>query len=459
MLEQYDDLYPKLYAGDVESCARFLDERRAADGNTAEYWHWRAIVHLRAGQFLQALDICFMLTRLSDSFAFHVHCMCDVAAHLGLKEVALAGIESFAQKASTPEIAGFLWRVYGWHYLGEDNRVLELRPDGIDEHSAFVLGHHQARSRMRLHGIAHGVEAMHQYWSSDDARRVLFPHVNREGYWTGQRALPARLSVQLIASGFGDLVNWARYIGALQAMGVAVDYDTDLFRVATPEADRADYVRAMEAAGFTRPTGDGAMWTDPFTLFTALFPVLGHAPSHRYIEPAASASVDAVVDRIWHRARGRRCVGVFWSSCESANNFASRSLTLPDLDPLFDTQSDVYWVVMQRGFERRRWLNDPRSNDLDRFTTLDLDMTLGQSAALIDRLDAFIGNDGGLTHFAGALGKRTYLFLNHVAEWRYEREGATTAWYPNVRLVRARELGAWGDVVGALQRLLNADAR
>lgn len=458
MIEQYKDLDRKLFEGNVAECFRFLDERLASDGHTADYWHWRAVTHLRAGQFAQTLDICFKLTREFDTFAFQVHYLCDVCAHLGLREVALAAIEIFAQKPSTAPMAARLWRVYGWHYLGKDDDVIELSPEGLNEHSAFVLGHHQARSTMRRDGIAHGVAQMHRYWSSRDSRRVFFPHLNLEGYWTGERALPARLEVRSIASGYGDMINWARYLSALEAMGVQVSYDNNLLRLAMPEPERAEMARAMYAAGFESPSGEGVMWTDPFTLLTALFPVLGYAASNRYIEPAHPSSVDAIVDQIRQRARGRRCIGVFWSSCESANNFANRSLCLPDLAPLFDDAGDVYWVIMQRGFERLRWLNDPRSADLDRFTTLDLDLNLAQSAAIIDRLDAFVGNDGGLSHYAGALGKRCYMFLNQVAEWRYEREPTSTAWYPGMRLVRARRLGGWDEVVGTLQQLVKADA-
>ena len=458
MIEQYHDLHQQLYAGNIAECFRFLDERRASDGHTPDYWHWRAVTHLRAGQFNKALDICVGLTRKSENFAFHVHCLCDICVHLGLKEVALAAIEQFAQKANTSPVAACLWRVYGWHYLGDDDGVIATTPEGLDEHSAFVLGHHQARSTMRRDGIAQGVAAMHRYWSSHDSRRVLFPHLDLAGYWTGERALPARLEVRLVASGYGDMVNWSRYLCALEAMGVQVFYDNNLLRLAMPEPERAELARAMYAAGFERPSGDSAMWTDPFSLFTSLFPVLGYAPSHRYIEPAHPSSVDGIIDEIRTRARGRRCVGLFWSSCESANNFANRSLCLPDLDPLFEDSRDVYWVIMQRGFERRRWLNDPRSADLDRFTTLNLDLTLAHSAAIIDQLDIFIGNDGGLSHYAGALGKRCYMFLNQVAEWRYEREPTSTPWYPSMRLVRASELGGWDEVVGTLQQLLHADA-
>ena len=156
-------------------------------------------------------------------------------------------------------------------------------------------------------------------------------------------------------------------------MGVQVFYDDALLRLAMPEPERAELARAMMySTGFERPSGDAAMWTDPFSLFTSLFPVLGYAPSHRCIEPAHPSSVDGIINEIRTRARGRRCVGLFWSSCESANNFANRNLCLPDLELLFEDSRDVYWGIMQRGFERRRWLNDPRSADLDRFTTLSL---------------------------------------------------------------------------------------
>ncbi|WP_250865694.1 glycosyltransferase family 9 protein [Caballeronia sp. INSB1] len=461
MIEQYDaQLSAKLFAGEIDECFRFLDERAAEDSHLSDYWHWRAVTHLRGGDFKEALEICCRLTRESE-FGYQIHCMSDVCAHLGLKEVALTLIEYFARKPSTVPIGAFLWRVYGWHYLGEDARVLQLSAEGIDEHSACVLGHHQGRSAMRLNGIASGVELMHRHWSSHEARRVLFPHVDVEHYWCGSRALPAHMTFVSIASGHGDHVNWARYAGALQALGVQITYadgSDHTYRFVMPEAERQRDAEAMRAAGFV-VAPDGSQWTEPFALFTALFPVLGYASTTRYIEPVDASATDAVVDEMRQRAAGRRCVGIFWSSCESANNFANRSLSLPDLAPLLDSTNDIHWVIMQRGFERKRWLNGPRAHDFERFTTLPPDMTLAQSVSIIDRLDAFVGNDGGLSHIAGALGKRCYLFLNQVADWRYESDPHRTPWYPTMQLVRARRLGDWDDVVRKLQQHLVSDMR
>ncbi|SAK63171.1 TPR domain-containing protein [Caballeronia temeraria] len=460
MIDHYDQILPKLYAGEIEECFRFLDERAATDGNTPDYLHWRALAHLRGGEFLRTVDLGWQITRTSNTFGFQLHSLCDACAHLGLKEVALGILDYVYHKPDYPRLHAFLWNIYGCHYLGEDQRVLDLQADNVPEHSAYVLGHHQGRSAMRLNGIANGVELFHRYWSSPEARRVLFPHVDVEHYWCGQRVLPAHLTLRSIASGHGDHVNWVRYAGALQALGVQIAFDDAsdrIYRFAMPEADTARDAEALRAAGFV-VAPDGALWTEPFALFTSLFPAIGYAPSARYIEPIDTGAVDGIVGEIRRRAAGRRCVGIFWSSCESANNFANRSLTLPDLVPLFDNTPDIHWVIMQRGFERNRWLNDARAQDYERFSTLSDDMTLAQSSSLIDRLDAFVGNDGGLTHIAGALGKPCFLFLNQVAEWRYEQDPHRTPWYPSMRLVRARRLGDWADVVRNLQRALTAGA-
>lgn len=454
MISHYDELNARLFAGDIEECFRFLDEKRASDGKTADYWLWRANAHARGGQFLQALDICFMLMREAPTFGFHLHCLSDVCMHLGLRDVVLTAIDSYGQHPNSLARSAFLWRVYGWHYIGEESRLLELTADGHDEHTAFTLGHHQARSVMRRDGIPRGVEAMHHFWSSADARRLQFPHVDCTDYWCGQRELPARIGLGSIASGYGDMIQWLRYVGALQAMGVEVEVGTTLCRLAMSESDHPMLAERMHAAGFTRASGDRTMWTDPFTLFTALFPAVDYLSQPRYVEPFEPHAADSLIDMIRQRARGRRCIGVFWSSCESPDLFARRSLCVHHLDALFGDDSDIHWVIMQRGFERKRWLEDPRSADTDRFSTLDADISFTQSIALLDQLDAFVGNDGSLAHIAGALGKPTYLMLNQVADWRYESAPDVTPWYPSMHVVRAPALGAWTELASMTRALL-----
>jgi ADP-heptose:LPS heptosyltransferase len=72
---------------------------------------------------------------------------------------------------------------------------------------------------------------------------------------------------------------------------------------------------------------------------------------------------------------------------------------------------------------------------------------------IIDQLDLVISIDSPVAHLAGALGKRTWTLLSHLADWRWMLEGETTPWYPTMRLFRQTRPGDWSDVI---ERVANA---
>ena len=64
---------------------------------------------------------------------------------------------------------------------------------------------------------------------------------------------------------------------------------------------------------------------------------------------------DGLLRSIRAEANGRPAVAVTWSSDESHLVFASKSLTLDQIEPLL-AMGDIHWVVCQRGLQRQAWL-------------------------------------------------------------------------------------------------------
>jgi hypothetical protein len=326
-----------------------------------------------------------------------------------------------------------------------------------DASGSFLHGREQyrARSAMRSQGIAAGVEAFGHTYCSPQAVSELWPAQDVERYWCGQRDLPKRISIEGHASGFGDFVQWSRYAQALKALGVEIDWDGRLSEM-VGDCEINDHshhlAQQLAAAGFTCGRNDTSMWSDPFTLFASLFPVLGYGSTDRYIESHTDSQVEQTLSEIRRRAQGRRCVGIFWSSCESNDVYARKSLSHAHLAPLWEAPGDIHWVVMQRGYERTCWLKSPYSKDTQRFTTLpEQQLSLAQTIGIVDRLDGFVGNDGVLAHAAGALNKPGYLLLNaRCADWRYEQSVNTTPWYPSLQLLRPKSMGDWEGMVAKL---------
>ena len=87
------------------------------------------------------------------------------------------------------------------------------------------------------------------------------------------------------------------------------------------------------------------------------------------------------------------------------------------------------------------------------------------TAAIMLNLDLVITSDSAIAHLAGALGVPVWLLLAKSPDFRWGLQGASTPWYPTMRIFRQSERGRWDDVMeqvaAALQGSLmdSAEAR
>jgi tetratricopeptide (TPR) repeat protein len=68
------------------------------------------------------------------------------------------------------------------------------------------------------------------------------------------------------------------------------------------------------------------------------------------------------------------------------------------------------------------------------------------TAAAIENLDLVIAVDTSVAHLAGALGRQVWVLLPFYPDWRWQREGEQSLWYPTMRLFRQRRRGDWTEV-------------
>jgi ADP-heptose:LPS heptosyltransferase len=71
------------------------------------------------------------------------------------------------------------------------------------------------------------------------------------------------------------------------------------------------------------------------------------------------------------------------------------------------------------------------------------------TAALVDNLDLVITVDTAVAHLAGAMGKPTWVLLQHVPDWRWLTQREDSPWYPTMKLFRQVQAGDWRSVVRA----------
>jgi ADP-heptose:LPS heptosyltransferase len=81
----------------------------------------------------------------------------------------------------------------------------------------------------------------------------------------------------------------------------------------------------------------------------------------------------------------------------------------------------------------------------------DLIQDFEDTAAIIENMDLIISVDTSLVHLAGAMGKRVYVLLPWCPDWRWLAKGASNPWYPTAMLFRQPEMRDWKSVMNEVR--------
>ena len=113
-------------------------------------------------------------------------------------------------------------------------------------------------------------------------------------------------------------------------------------------------------------------------------------------------------------------IGIVWAGNPNHRIDRHRSCPLREFLPILSVP-EITFYSLQKGARRENLADLPSRIQVD-----DLEPQLsdfGDLAVVIDQLDLVISVDSPMAHLAGALGKKIWTLLSHVADWRWMLEG------------------------------------
>jgi len=136
-------------------------------------------------------------------------------------------------------------------------------------------------------------------------------------------------------------------------------------------------------------------------------------------------------------------IGFVWSGNKSHDDDVKRSISLVLLSQVLELPVQCHSLQKEyRDGDRELFLQHARcfdhSNELVNFS---------ETAALIECMDLVISVDTAIAHLAGALGKRVWILLPHVPDFRWMLDRNDSPWYPSAELFRQTQIDDWSGVI------------
>ena len=265
--------------------------------------------------------------------------------------------------------------------------------------------------------------------------------------WLGGNGIKGKTILLHSEQGFGDTIQFCRYVPLVSARGVRVllEVQPQLQGLMASFTDVAQVISAKNKL----PHFDlhCPLSSLPLAFGTRIESIPANVP---YLT-APSESV-----RSWSNLR----IGLAWSGRPEHNNDANRSIHLRSLLQLLDVKAD--FVSLQKDVRPDDAAVLKYRSDLVHFGE-EL-KTFSDTAAVISKLDLVISVDTSVAHLAGALAKPVWILLPFVPDWRWLLDREDSPWYPTARLFRQTTPGDWSGVVSRvaveLEKLLRLrDAR
>jgi len=327
---------------------------------------------------------------------------------------------------------------------GEREARLAVQRDPADAGAHFNLG-------VALLSQGHWAEGWQEFEWRDRAGLLGSAQPRHASpVWNGA-LVPGATLVVYAEQGFGDTLQYVRYLPRLRAAGVRI--------VLMVQRPLVRLLHANRVADVVLPLGASVPAHDAHVSLSSLpFRMALHSDEAVCVSDAPYlVGAPESPRRPEHALR----VGLVWAGHPTHVNDRHRSCGLPALATLLDVPG-VEWLSLQVG---PRAIDRAHADVLHRLP--DGTATLrdfADTARVVAALDLVITVDSAMAHLAGALGTPTWMLLPRVGlDWRWTIGGLptpwqVTPWYRTVACVRQEQIGDWRSVVDAVAGRLTAIA-
>jgi len=316
--------------------------------------------------------------------------------------------------------------------IAHHDKALSLKPDYHD------ASWNKSLSLLLQGDFENGLLLYESRWTSEKISEIAGKRFFDRPAWLGGESIQDKTILLYGEQGLGDFIQFCRYAKKVADLGAKV-----ILEVPRPLAsliENLEGVSQLVIKGEKLPFFDyqSPLLSLPLALNTSITSIPAEIP---YL---AAPSNKVSEWRIRLGEKGRKRIGLVWSSTSSFKADSNRSLMLKEFVEALPSEGFEY-ICLQKE------LKECDKEFFEKYKTIrffgDQLNDFSDTAALIENLDLVISTCTSVSHLSGALGKETWILLSHVPDWRWLLEREDSPWYPSVKLYRQIFIGDWNNVL------------
>jgi tetratricopeptide (TPR) repeat protein len=318
------------------------------------------------------------------------------------------------------------------------NKAIELEPETPEAHWNRSL------TLLQVGNFKDGLTEYEWRWNTKSF--TTKPRDFRKPLWLGNAPVAGKVVFIHAEQGFGDSIQFARYIPMVAALGAKVVVEVQaplkiLFSTIKGVAKVIAFGEELPAFDMHCP-----MLSLPLAFKTELETIPSGVP-YLWADAVGIQNFREILPR-----SEKKLIGIAWAGRSSFGGDRSRSIGLEGIASLMHSEG-CHFIGIQK---------DLRDGDQELMATLpnftwvgDKLSDFSSTAALMSTLDLIISSDTSVVHLAGALARPAWILLEHKPDWRWLLERSDSPWYPTTRLFRQAKLGDWESVVTSAKDALH----
>jgi len=313
--------------------------------------------------------------------------------------------------------------------LASYGHAIALRPDYADAHW------NESLIRLLLGDFELGWKKYEWRWEWE--HMASFKRNFTQPLWLGADDIRGKTLLLHAEQGLGDTIQFCRYVRMVHELGAKVVLEVPSLLLSLLTG--LEGVDVLISRGQSLPAFDYhcPLLSLPLAFATRMDTIPAKVP---YLLG------DPQKMREWEHKLGEKRtlrVGLVWSGSTMHNNDRNRSLPLSQILRGIPPEVSLY-SLQKEVRESDRATVESRKDIVDFSEEL---RDFSDTAALICLMDVVVCVDTAVAHLAGALGKRVWVLLPFVPDWRWLLDRDDSPWYPTMRLFRQLRLDDWGDVL------------